>query len=113
DNRGIDLGKAGPDVAYDRVVYDRHPQGRSLRAVNGTEVEVAGDVSEADSSLYLATRKIEQGTVKFGALFVDPELLVELADARVVLLGQRRITLDGPRIAEQVQVGNCARLGPR
>src|SRR4029078_3556330 len=62
--------------------------------------------------LHLTGRNVEQGTVELGALFVDPELLVELADTRDVSLGQRRVTLNGAGIAEEVEVGNRARRGP-
>src|SRR4029078_6754426 len=104
DDRSIDLHEAGPNVANDRVVHDRHQQGRSLRAVQGTEVEVAGHVGEANSGLHLTGRNVEQGTVELGALFVDPELLVELAATRDVRLGQRRVTMNGAGIAEEVEV---------
>jgi hypothetical protein len=67
DNRGIDLDETGPNMAHNRIVYDRYQQGRLAGAVNGAEIEIAGGVSETDGTLYISAGQIKERSVEFGA----------------------------------------------
>src|SRR5262252_1026927 len=107
----VHLGKAGPYIVGLRIDASLQYQGAAgvLRPI---EENIEARIGAAYGALDLSSGKFEQRTIERRAFLVEPDLLVQSAEAGDVIKGDRRVTRYRGGIAEKVYVRNVAGLGP-
>src|ERR1700694_5501181 len=104
DDRHVQLSKYRPHLTVWRIVEDGRDEVWRSGIINRPVKESGAGVIRADSRLDLPARQIEQRTVRFYFLFIDPEILPQIWIARDVAQCGLRVAGKGGRIAEQVEI---------